>query len=63
MVKIGNISFNRSKVEGKTFDELRDMFPKMRIEVVTELHRQIGKVKKSKSVKSENPETEQSEEK
>lgn len=52
MIKIGNVSFNLQAVEGKTLDELIEKFPKIRIEVIKELHKQVG-VKAKKAKKSE----------
>lgn len=51
MIKIGNVSFNLQAVEGKTLDELIEKFPRIRIEVIKALHKQVGiKAKKVKKL-------------
>jgi hypothetical protein len=47
-LKIGNGTWNIEAVKGKSFEQLKIEFPDVRIEILKEIHKKVGKTKSKK---------------
>jgi len=47
-LKIGNGTWNIEAVKGKTLEQLKIEFPGVRIEILREIHKKVGKSKTKK---------------
>jgi len=47
-IKVGYGQYNLEAVKGKTLEQLKQDFPNTRIEILKEIHKQVGSKSKSK---------------
>jgi hypothetical protein len=47
-IKVGYGEYSIEAVQGKTLDQLKEDFPNTRIEILKEIHKQVGKKKTTK---------------
>ena len=55
-VKVGRVSILRSEVETKSLEELKNMFPKVKIHIMEQIFNKVHKKPKKDKIEKENKE-------